>query len=106
MVYNTSYAENLHSYVNNINTHEGGTHLSGFRRGLTGTLKKYADNSGLLKNVKFEIAGDDFREGLTAIISVKVQEPQFEGQTKTKLGNRDVTSAVSQAGSEMLTDYL
>ena len=106
MVYNTSYAENLHSYVNNINTHEGGTHLSGFRRGLTGTLKKYADNSGLLKNVKFEIAGDDFREGLTAIISVKVQEPQFEGQTKTKLGNRDVTSAVSQAVSEMLTDYL
>ena len=106
MVYNTSYAENLHSYVNNINTHEGGTHLSGFRRGLTGTLKKYADNSGLLKNLKFDIAGDDFREGLTAIISVKVQEPQFEGQTKTKLGNREVTSAVSQAVSEMLTDYL
>jgi DNA gyrase subunit B len=106
MVYNTSYSENLHSYVNNINTHEGGTHLSGFRRGLTGTLKKYADNSGLLKNVKFEIAGDDFREGLTAIVSVKVAEPQFEGQTKTKLGNRDVTSAVSQAVSEMLTDYL
>ncbi len=106
MVYNTSYAENLHSYVNNINTHEGGTHLAGFRRGLTSTLKKYADDSGLLKNVKFEIAGDDFREGLTAIVSVKVQEPQFEGQTKTKLGNRDVTSAVSQAVSEMLTDYL
>ena len=106
MVYNTSYAENLHSYVNNINTHEGGTHLSGFRRGLTGTLKKYADNSGLLKNVKFEISGDDFREGLTAIVSVKVSEPQFEGQTKTKLGNREVTSAVSQAVSEMLTDYL
>ena len=106
MVYNTSYAENLHSYVNNINTHEGGTHLSGFRRGLTSTLKKYADESGLLKNVKFEIAGDDFREGLTAIISVKVAEPQFEGQTKTKLGNREVTSAVSQAVSEMLTDYL
>jgi DNA gyrase subunit B len=106
MVYNTSYSENLHSYVNNINTHEGGTHLSGFRRGLTHTLKKYADESGLLKNVKFEIAGDDFREGLTAIISVKVQEPQFEGQTKTKLGNRDVSSAVSQAVSEMLTDYL
>ena len=106
MVYNTSYAENLHSYVNNINTHEGGTHLSGFRRGLTGTLKKYADNSGLLKNVKFEIAGDDFREGLTAIVSVKVAEPQFEGQTKTKLGNREVTSAVSQAVSEMLSDYL
>ena len=106
LVYNTSYAENLHSYVNNINTHEGGTHLSGFRRGLTGTLKKYADNSGLLKNVKFEISGDDFREGLTAIVSVKVSEPQFEGQTKTKLGNREVTSAVSQAVSEMLTDYL
>jgi DNA gyrase subunit B len=106
MVYNTSYAENLHSYVNNINTHEGGTHLSGFRRGLTGTLKKYADNSGLLKNVKFEIAGDDFREGLTAIVSVKVAEPQFEGQTKTKLGNREVSAAVSQAVSEMLTDYL
>ncbi|CAM1346310.1 DNA topoisomerase (ATP-hydrolyzing) subunit B [Tenacibaculum crassostreae] len=106
MVYNTSYAENLHSYVNNINTHEGGTHLSGFRRGLTATLKKYADESGLLKNVKFEISGDDFREGLTAIISVKVAEPQFEGQTKTKLGNREVTAAVSQAVSEMLTDYL
>ena len=106
MVYNTSYTENLHSYVNNINTHEGGTHLSGFRRGLTNTLKKYAENSGLLKNLKFEIAGDDFREGLTAIISVKVQEPQFEGQTKTKLGNREVTSAVSQAVSEMLSDYL
>jgi len=106
MVYNSSYAENLHSYVNNINTHEGGTHLSGFRRGLTGTLKKYADNSGMLDKLKFDIAGDDFREGLTAIISVKVAEPQFEGQTKTKLGNRDVTSAVSQAVSEMLTDYL
>jgi DNA gyrase subunit B len=106
MVYNTSYAENLHSYVNNINTHEGGTHLSGFRRGLTMTLKKYADESGLLKNLKFEIAGDDFREGLTAIISVKVQEPQFEGQTKTKLGNREVSASVSQAVSEMLTDYL
>ncbi|MDE1205920.1 DNA topoisomerase (ATP-hydrolyzing) subunit B [Tenacibaculum larymnensis] len=106
MVYNDSYAENLHSYVNNINTHEGGTHLSGFRRGLTHTLKKYADESGLLKNVKFEIAGDDFREGLTAIVSVKVAEPQFEGQTKTKLGNREVSAAVSQAVSEMLTDYL
>ncbi|MFY7672587.1 DNA topoisomerase (ATP-hydrolyzing) subunit B [Tenacibaculum sp. MEBiC06402] len=106
MIYNDSYAENLHSYVNNINTHEGGTHLSGFRRGLTGTLKKYADNSGLLKNVKFEISGDDFREGLTAIVSVKVAEPQFEGQTKTKLGNREVTAAVSQAVAEMLTDYL
>ena len=106
MVYNTSYAENLHSYVNNINTHEGGTHLSGFRRGLTHTLKKYADESGLLKNLKFDISGDDFREGLTAIISVKVQEPQFEGQTKTKLGNREVSAAVSQSVSEMLTDYL
>ncbi|WP_372792615.1 DNA topoisomerase (ATP-hydrolyzing) subunit B [Lutibacter sp.] len=106
MVYNTSYTENLHSYVNNINTHEGGTHLAGFRRGLTATLKKYADDSGMLKNLKFDIAGDDFREGLTAIISVKVAEPQFEGQTKTKLGNREVTAAVSQAVSEMLTDYL
>src|SRR5690606_17186694 len=106
MVYNTGYTENLHSYVNNINTHEGGTHLSGFRRGLTTTLKKYADNSGMLDKLKFEIAGDDFREGLTAIISVKVAEPQFEGQTKTKLGNRDDTSAVSQAVSEMLADYL
>ncbi|WP_010523322.1 DNA topoisomerase (ATP-hydrolyzing) subunit B [Aquimarina agarivorans] len=106
MIYNDSYAENLHSYVNNINTHEGGTHLSGFRRGLTSTLKKFADNSGLLDKLKFEIAGDDFREGLTAIISVKVQEPQFEGQTKTKLGNREVTSAVSQAVSEMLENYL
>jgi len=106
MVYNTSYSENLHSYVNNINTHEGGTHLAGFRRGLTSTLKKYADGSGLLDKLKFEISGDDFREGLTAIISVKVAEPQFEGQTKTKLGNRDVTSAVSQAVSEMLENYL
>ena len=106
MTYNDSYAENLHSYVNNINTHEGGTHLSGFRRGLTSTLKKFADNSGLLDKLKFDIAGDDFREGLTAIISVKVQEPQFEGQTKTKLGNREVTSAVSQAVSEMLENYL
>ncbi|GAB5540150.1 MAG: hypothetical protein Salg2KO_22530 [Salibacteraceae bacterium] len=106
MIYNTGYTENLHSYVNNINTHEGGTHLSGFRRGLTSTLKKYADNSGMLDKLKFEISGDDFREGLTAIVSVKVAEPQFEGQTKTKLGNREVTSAVSQAVSEMLTDYL
>ncbi|WOD42939.1 DNA topoisomerase (ATP-hydrolyzing) subunit B [Hwangdonia lutea] len=106
MIYNTSYAENLHSYVNNINTHEGGTHLSGFRRGLTHTLKKYADESGMLDKLKFDIAGDDFREGLTAIISVKVQEPQFEGQTKTKLGNREVSASVSQAVSEMLTDYL
>ncbi|SEM19405.1 DNA gyrase subunit B [Aquimarina amphilecti] len=106
MIYNDSYAENLHSYVNNINTHEGGTHLSGFRRGLTSTLKKYADASGMLDKLKFEIAGDDFREGLTAIVSVKVQEPQFEGQTKTKLGNREVTSAVSQSVSEMLENYL
>ncbi len=106
MIYNTSYTENLHSYVNNINTHEGGTHLSGFRRGLTSTLKKYADASGMLDKLKFEIQGDDFREGLTAIISVKVSEPQFEGQTKTKLGNREVSSAVSQAVSEMLTNYL
>ena len=106
MIYNTGFSENLHSYVNNINTHEGGTHLSGFRRGLTSTLKKYADSSGMLDKLKFEISGDDFREGLTAIISVKVAEPQFEGQTKTKLGNREVTSAVSQAVSEMLTDYL
>jgi len=106
MVYNTGFSENLHSYVNNINTHEGGTHLAGFRRGLTHTLKKYADASGLLDKLKFEISGDDFREGLTAIISVKVAEPQFEGQTKTKLGNREVSAAVSQAVSEMLTDYL
>ena len=106
MIYNTSFSENLHSYVNNINTHEGGTHLSGFRRGLTTTLKKYADSSGLLDKLKFEIAGDDFREGLTAIVSVKVAEPQFEGQTKTKLGNREVTSAVSQSVSEMLENYL
>ncbi len=106
MVYNTSYTENLHSYVNNINTHEGGTHLSGFRRGLTGTLKKYAEASGMLDKLKFDIQGDDFREGLTAIVSVKVAEPQFEGQTKTKLGNREVSSAVSQSVSEMLTNYL
>ena len=106
MIYNTSYAENLHSYVNNINTHEGGTHLSGFRRGLTHTLKKYSEASGMLDKLKFEISGDDFREGLTAIISVKVAEPQFEGQTKTKLGNKEVSSCVSQAVSEMLTNYL
>jgi DNA gyrase subunit B len=106
MIYNTSYSENLHSYVNNINTHEGGTHLSGFRRGLTHTLKKYADESGMLSKMKFEIQGDDFREGLTAIVSVKVAEPQFEGQTKTKLGNREVSAAVSQSVSEMLTNFL
>ncbi|MDG2227022.1 MAG: DNA topoisomerase (ATP-hydrolyzing) subunit B [Flavobacteriales bacterium] len=106
LIYNNSYAENIHSYVNNINTHEGGTHLSGFRRGLTGTLKKYAEKSGMLDKLKFDVSGDDFREGLTAIVSVKVQEPQFEGQTKTKLGNREVTAPVSQAVSEMLNDYL
>lgn len=106
MLYNDSYTENIHSYVNNINTHEGGTHLAGFRRGLTRTLKKYADNSGATKNLKFEIAGDDFREGLTCVISVKVQEPQFEGQTKTKLGNSEVMGAVDQAVSEMLENYL
>jgi DNA gyrase subunit B len=106
MVYNTSFNENLHSYVNNINTHEGGTHLTGFRRGLTTTLKKYADASGMLDKLKFDISGDDFREGLTAIVSVKVAEPQFEGQTKTKLGNREVSAAVSQAVSEMLENYL
>ena len=106
MVYNSSFSENLHSYVNNIDTHEGGTHLSGFRRGLTNTLKKYADSSGLTDKLKFEISSDDFREGLTAVISVKVAEPQFEGQTKTKLGNREVSSAVSQSVSQMLENYL
>jgi DNA gyrase subunit B len=106
MLYNSSYSENIHSYVNNINTHEGGTHLAGFRRGLTRTLKAYAEKSGMLAKVKFEIAGDDFREGLTAVISVKVQEPQFEGQTKTKLGNNEVMGAVDQAVSEMLSNYL
>jgi len=104
--YNDSYAENVHSYVNNINTHEGGTHIAGFRRGLTRTLKAYAEKSGLLKNVKFEITGDDFREGLTAVISVKVQEPQFEGQTKTKLGNSEVMGAVDVAVGEALGIYL
>jgi DNA gyrase subunit B len=106
LIYNDSYSENIFSYVNNINTHEGGTHLQGFRMGLTRTLKKYADASGLLDKLKFEISGDDFREGLTAIISVKVAEPQFEGQTKTKLGNREVVSPVSQAVAEMLENYL
>jgi DNA gyrase subunit B len=96
----------MHSYVNNINTHEGGTHLAGFRSGLTRTLKKYADNSGATNKLKFEIAGDDFREGLTCVISVKVQEPQFEGQTKTKLGNNEVMGAVNVAVSEMLENYL
>lgn len=106
LTYNTSYTENIQAYVNNINTHEGGTHLSGFRRGLTNTLKKYATDSGMLAKEKVEIEGDDFREGLTAVLSVKVAEPQFEGQTKTKLGNREVTAPVSQAVSEMLSDYL
>ncbi|MCF6169765.1 MAG: DNA topoisomerase (ATP-hydrolyzing) subunit B [Bacteroidales bacterium] len=106
MQYNTSFTENLHAYVNNINTHEGGTHLSGFRRGLTRTLKSYADKSGMLAKLKFDISGDDFREGLTAVISVKVQEPQFEGQTKTKLGNSEVMGAVDQMVSEALSHYL
>ncbi len=106
MQYNTSFSENLHSYVNNINTHEGGTHLSGFRRGLTRTLKSYADKSGMLAKLKFDISGDDFREGLTAVISVKVQEPQFEGQTKTKLGNSEVMGSVDQMVSESLSNYL
>ncbi len=104
--YNSTYNENVHSYVNNINTIEGGTHVAGFRRGLTRTLKAYAEKSGLLKNLKIEITGDDFREGLTAVISVKVQEPQFEGQTKTKLGNNEVTGAVDQAVGEILNIYL
>lgn len=106
LTYNTSYTENIQAYVNNINTHEGGTHLSGFRRGLTNTLKKYATESGMLAKEKIEIDGDDFREGLTAVVSVKVQEPQFEGQTKTKLGNREVTAPVSQGVSTMLSNYL
>ena len=106
MTYNTSFSENLFSYVNNINTHEGGTHLTGFRRGLTNTLKKYADNSGMLNKLKFDISGDDFREGLTAVVSVKVAEPQFQGQTKTKLGNAEVSAPVSQSVSEMLEAYL
>ncbi len=104
--YNDSYAENVHSYVNNINTHEGGTHIAGFRRGLTRTLKVYADKSGLVKNLKIEITGDDFREGLTAVVSVKVAEPQFEGQTKTKLGNSEVMGAVDIAVGEALNNYL
>lgn len=106
MLYNNSFSENIQSYVNNINTHEGGTHLAGFRRGLTRTLKSYADKNGLLQKVKFEINGDDFREGLTAVISVKVAEPQFEGQTKTKLGNSEVMGAVDTAISEALQNYL
>jgi len=106
MQYNTSFGENVHSYVNNINTHEGGTHLAGFRRALTRTLKSYADKSGMLEKKKFEISGEDFREGLTAVISVKVQEPQFEGQTKTKLGNNEVIGAVDTAVGEVLNNYL
>jgi DNA gyrase subunit B len=106
MMYNTSYSENVFSYVNNINTVEGGTHVSGFRAALTRTLKNYAEKSGILAKEKVEISGDDFREGLTAVISIKVQEPQFEGQTKTKLGNSEVTGAVSQVVSEMLDTYL
>jgi DNA gyrase subunit B len=106
MMYNTSFSENIHSYVNNINTHEGGTHLAGFRRALTRTLKSYAEKSGMLDKIKFDISGDDFREGLTAIISCKVMEPQFEGQTKTKLGNNEVMGAVDQLVAEMLNYYL
>lgn len=106
MRYNTSFNENLHSYVNNINTHEGGTHLAGFRRALTRTLKKYADELGLPAKEKVEVTGDDFREGLTAVISVKVMEPQFEGQTKTKLGNSEVSGAVDKIVGEMLTNFL
>ncbi len=106
MIYNMSYSENVFSYVNNINTIEGGTHVSGFRMALTRTLKSYADKTGILAKEKIEISGDDFREGLTAVISVKVQEPQFEGQTKTKLGNSEVQAAVSQVVSEMLEHYL
>jgi DNA gyrase subunit B len=106
MIYNSSYSENVSSFVNNINTPEGGTHVSGFRMALTRTLKSYADKSGLLQKEKIEIAGDDFREGLTAVISVKVQEPQFEGQTKSKLGNSEVTAAVSNCVQEMLENYL
>ena len=106
MQYNDSFSENVHSYVNNINTIEGGTHLTGFRRALTRTLKKYADDSGMLAKLKFDINGDDFREGLTAVVSVKVAEPQFEGQTKTKLGNDEVAAAVDQAMSAALAHYL
>lgn len=106
MRYNTSFNENLHSYVNNINTHEGGTHLAGFRRALTRTLKKYADELGIPAKEKVEVTGDDFREGLTAVISVKVMEPQFEGQTKTKLGNSEVSGAVDKIVGEMLTNFL
>ncbi len=106
MHYNTTFNENIHSYVNNINTHEGGTHLAGFRRALTRTLKKYAEDSGMLEKERVEVSGDDFREGLTAVVSVKVMEPQFEGQTKTKLGNSEVSGAVDQLVGEMLSNYL
>ena len=106
IMYNTSYNENIHSYVNNINTIEGGTHLAGFRRALTRTLKKYAEDNKMLEKAKVEISGDDFREGLTAVISIKVAEPQFEGQTKTKLGNNEVMGAVDQAVGEALSYYL
>ena len=106
MQYNNSFSENVHSYVNNINTIEGGTHLTGFRRALTRTLKKYADESGMLAKLKFDISGDDFREGLTAVVSVKVAEPQFEGQTKTKLGNSEVIASVDAAVSQALSLYL
>ena len=106
IMYNTSFNENVHSYVNNINTIEGGTHLAGFRRALTRTLKKYAEDNKMLEKAKVEISGDDFREGLTAVISIKVAEPQFEGQTKTKLGNNEVIGAVDQAVGEALAYYL
>ena len=106
IMYNTSYTENLHSYVNNINTIEGGTHVTGFRSALTRTLKKYADDNKLLEKAKVEIASDDFREGLTAVISVKVAEPQFEGQTKTKLGNDDIKGMVDRAVAEALNTFL
>ena len=106
LTYNTGYSENLFSYVNNINTYEGGTHVAGFRRALTRTLKAYADKNKLLDKVKVEITGDDFREGMTAVISIKVQEPQFEGQTKTKLGNKEAIGAVDTAVGEILNEYL
>src|SRR5690625_5369062 len=106
MVYNTTFNENLFSFVNNINTHEGGTHLTGFRRGLTTTLERYAENAGMLDRIKFEISGDDVREGLTAIVSGKVQEPQFQGRPKTKLGSREVSTAVSRSVTEILEIYL
>lgn len=106
LMYNTSYTENVYSFVNNINTHEGGTHVAGFRRALTRTLKAYADKTGILDKVKIEITGDDFREGLTAVISIKVQEPQFEGQTKTKLGNKEAIGAVDVAVGDILNTYL